>query len=344
MTSGGRFGMRSGRVAVGLLLGVGLLVAGCRPRPAETELDVVRLVVQKRFTNIPLLIADAGGFFEREGIRIDRVPLSQGSEALPLLIRGQVDAAAMTSTVNLLSAIDRGATLRIVANKGYHASDQCSGSGLVARPGWAPPDGPEPLREYLRGSRFATTNSMGTNFVLSALLEQIGLSEGDVEQLSLPQAAKADALRRGTIDLAYAGEPDVSHLIGQGFALWLAANEILPDRDIAYVVFAPTLLGERRDLGIRFLRAYLAAVADYGEGKSDERVALVARETGLDPELVRRACWPAVRASGEVDLDTIREVGDWAVERGLLDRAPSPARVVDRSILEEARASRSRMP
>ena len=70
--------------------------------PTTPETDLVRLVVQKRFTNIPLLIADAGGFFEREGLRIERVPLDSGSDALPLLIRGQVDAAAMTSTVNLL--------------------------------------------------------------------------------------------------------------------------------------------------------------------------------------------------------------------------------------------------
>lgn len=328
--------MRSRRAL--LLAPVVALALGCGDAaPTTPETDLVRLVVQKRFTNIPLLIADAGGFFEREGLRIERVPLDSGSDALPLLIRGQVDAAAMTSTVNLLSAIDRGAEIRIVANKGYHATDQCASSGLLVRPDWSPPDDPQGLREYVRGRRFSTTNAMGTNFVFSALLDQLGVRDDEVEQISLPQAGKAEALRRGTIDLAYAGEPDIAHLVDQGFVLWRSSNEIQPDRDIAYVVFAPTLLGERRDVGVRFLRAYLAAIADYREGKSDERVALVARETGLEPELVRGACWPAVRASGEVDLETIREVGAWAVKRGFLDRAPEPSRVVDRSILEEAR-------
>ena len=107
-----------------------LAAAGC-PAP-EPELDVVRLVIQSHFSNIPLLLAEAKGHFRRHGILIERVPLEQGSQALPLLIRGEVDAAAMTTTINLMSAVERGARIRVIANKGYY-DDVIAEAALFSR-------------------------------------------------------------------------------------------------------------------------------------------------------------------------------------------------------------------
>ncbi len=322
----------------GLLLVAGLLgaVTGCQPRQ-DGELEVVRLVVQQRFSNIPLLLADAKGHFRRHGIRIERIPLERGSEALPLLIRGRVDAAAMATTVNLLSAVERGAHIRIVANKGYYPADHCAQSALVARADWAPPAGETELREYVRGRKIAIANSTGTSFLISRVLDSIGLAERDVDIVGLPDAAKLDALANGQVDLAHLGEPDVARSRARGFVVWRSSEQVMPGLDQAYIVVASRLYERDRELGARFLAAYLEGVTDYLGGKSPENVAVVALETGLEPSLIRDSCWPAIRADGRVHLETLRLIGAWAVERGLLERAPAAERLVDLGLLAEAR-------
>lgn len=322
-----------------LAAALGAASAGCPT--SHHELDVVRLVIQSHFSNIPLLLADAKGHFRRQGILIERVPLEQGSQALPLLIRGDVDAAAMASTINLLSAVERGARIRIIANKGVYQRGHCAQSALVARADWAPPAEAAALREYVRGRTIAITNATGTSHFLSRVLDSIGLEESDVELVTLPQAAKLDALASGRVDLAHLGEPHLTRSRSAGFVKWLSAEEISDGLDHAYVVAAPRLWERDRDLGARFLAGYLDGVAEYRDGKTEENVAIVSRETSLAPELVREACWPAVRADGAVDLTSIREMASWAVERSLLDRAPEAEQVVDSSLLEEARRHRA---
>jgi NitT/TauT family transport system substrate-binding protein len=323
---------------VTVLLGTG---AGCAPQDPGPELDRVRLVVQQHFSNIPLLLADAKGHFRRHGIEIERVPLEQGSQALALLIDGAVDAAAMAATVNFLSAVERGANLRVVASKGHYTNEHCAQSGLLVRADWKPPQGdPAALREYVRGRRVAITNSVGTSFFVSRVLASVGLREQDVEFLSIPHAAKLDALASGRVDIAHLGEPHVTRAVAAGFVLWRSAEDVLAGRDHAYLVAAPRLFERDRDLGARFLAAYLDGIGDYGEGKTDENVAIVARETKIDPALLLEACWPAVRADGAVDVESIRELAAWAVERDLLERAPDAERLVDRGLIEEARRRR----
>jgi ABC-type nitrate/sulfonate/bicarbonate transport system substrate-binding protein len=163
------------------------------------------------------------------------------------------------------------------------------------------------------------------------------MTESDVEIVVLPDNAKLDALARGQVDLAHLGEPWVARSRARGMVVWRSGEQVSTGLDMAYIVFSSRLLEEDRELGVRFLAGYLEGVADYLGGKTEENVAIVARETGLEPDLIREACWPAVRADGSVDLETLRLVGAWAVERGLLERAPDPELLVDRELLAEAR-------
>jgi ABC-type nitrate/sulfonate/bicarbonate transport system substrate-binding protein len=334
--------LRPGAARLAALALIGALSA-CTPAP-EDDLDVVRLAVQERFSEIPLLLADAKGHFRRRGIRIHRVRIRQGSEALPLLIRGTIDAASMALAINLLSAVEQGADIRLVANKGALPAGHCAQSGLMARGDWAPPEDPAELRRYLRGRRIAITSSSGASFFVSTLLDSLGLEERDVEIFPLPEPARVDALAAGRIDLAQIGEPNVTRLLPQGFVMWRSMEQVLPGRDQSFIVFSSRLTRQDRKLGHRFLAAYLDWLEDYGRGKTEDNVAVVAQETGFEPELLKAACWPAMRPGGGVDLETIALIGTWAVEQGLLDRAPTAESLVDRAILKEARELRDRRP
>jgi len=329
--------------------GIALLLAGfacpslsCRePSHFGPETTTVRLVIQRKLSNLPLLIADAKGSFARRGIRIERVPLGQGSEALPLLVRDEVDAAAMTTAINFLSAVQRGAELRVVASKGTYEAGHCSQTALVGRRGWSPPENADELRESLRGSRIGVTNSLGVTRFLTKSLETVGLDVEDVELQIIPNAGKIDALRKGRVDLARLGEPLLSRLVAEGYVVWKTPEDVLTGEDFSYIVFSRHLALEDRDLGRRFLEGYLEGIEAYLEGKTEENLELASRETGLEVEALRASCWPAVRRNAEIDPETLQRVGAWAVQRGYLDDAPAPVSYVDSTLLDAAVAVRA---
>ncbi len=136
------------RFAAVALVAMAFLACGGRRPPA---LDKVRMSVTGYLSDGPVLLADARGHFRARGIELERVHLGDTSEAVPLLIRGRIDAAAMAMSVNLVSAVSRGAPIRIVANKGFDDPSSCPEVSVVVRPGWkVPPRGPG-LRAALTG-------------------------------------------------------------------------------------------------------------------------------------------------------------------------------------------------
>ncbi|MFN2298890.1 MAG: hypothetical protein ACK2UB_08570, partial [Anaerolineales bacterium] len=54
-----------------------------------------------------------------------------------------------------------------------------------------------------------------------------------------------------------------------------------------------------------------------------------AEYTKLDPELLRRICWPAMRDDGAVDLETIMDYQEWAVANGQLSEVAGEDAVWD---------------
>ena len=76
---------------------------------------------------------------------------------------------------------------------------------------------------------------------------------------------------------------------------------------------------ENPDAGRRFMVAYLKAVRQYNQGKTERNLEILAKYTKLDKELLTEACWPSFRSNGRINVRSILEFQDWAVKAGLLD-------------------------
>ena len=83
-------------------------------------------------------------------------------------------------------------------------------------------------------------------------------------------------------------------------------------------------------------QAYLEGVRQYQEGSTDRNVAILAKYTKLEPELLKKVCWPAIPADGSVNLDSIRDFQAWAVERGDMQSVVDPEAFWDGRFLQEA--------
>jgi ABC-type nitrate/sulfonate/bicarbonate transport system substrate-binding protein len=94
---------------------------------------------------------------------------------------------------------------------------------------------------------------------------------------------------------------------------------LIPDFQFAFILYGPILLDKNPDAGRRFMVAYLKAVRQYNLGKTERNLEILAKHTGLDRELLKRACWPPMHNDGRINVRGVLDFQAWAVGKGFLD-------------------------
>jgi ABC-type nitrate/sulfonate/bicarbonate transport system substrate-binding protein len=177
------------------------------------------------------------------------------------------------------------------------------------------------------------------------MLEYAGIALDTLETVDVPLPTRLDALRKGVIDAAFAGEPWLTRITSGGYGeLWIAAHKALPGFETGLVFFGPSLLNGNREGGRRFMLAYRDAVLRYQEGKTPRNVDILARATGDTPDIVRRSCWVPIRADGRVDLASYATLQAWGVRMGMIDTPATPAQFWDSSFVVYADSVMGRRP
>jgi hypothetical protein len=82
--------------------------------------------------------------------------------------------------------------------------------------------------------------------------------------------------------------------------------------------------------------AYLKAVRAMQGEKTDRLVNVLAKATELEPELVRRMCWPSLRPDGGINTASVVDFQEWAKENGHLDTVVGPADFWDPTFVDHA--------
>jgi hypothetical protein len=95
------------------------------------------------------------------------------------------------------------------------------------------------------------------------------------------------------------------------------------------LVYGPSLIKSNRDLGLRFMRAYLRSVRQYSQGHTPRNVAVISASLGLDTADVGKMCWPATRADGAINLPSLADYETWAQTTGQFNKSVPPEQIVD---------------
>lgn len=337
---------RRRRARVGFLLGslhLAAFLAGTAGSPAAAEElpKRVRLKVlySPYLTFAPLAIASAEGFFEAEGLDVELVHVSGSGDATPLLMRGEIDVSAGILRISDFNAIARGATLRLVADKGHYESGPCVTAAYLIRPGFLKSKNLE-RAENLRGARVAVTPLSFSEYVLEIFMNSKGLQLSELDLVRFQSALMTEALADGSLDFLHVPEPYLTQTLRSGHAvIWKPMREIVPGAQLASVIYGPNLLQKNREAGRRFLTAYLRGVRQYNLGKTSRNVEIICRETRLDPGLVRDACWESIRPDGRINVESVLEYQRWAVRRKVLDAVLPPERFWDPTFVDDANRS-----
>jgi len=279
------------------------------------------------------------GYFAEQGLEVEFVEMSASDPIMPALIRGDLDVAPSPMSPAVLNAIARGARVKVVASLA-ELTRGCTYSGFVVHPSLAAGVRANPAT--LRGRRLVVSRSFASEFILERLFEPAGIAPSDLQLIDVPDAIEAEAIRSGRADAGVMGEPALSRAVAAGHVvLWKGFEDVVPNFQYSMVMYGPSLLGERADVGRRFMAAYLRAVRQLNLGKVEQNIAIVTARTGLDRAVVSRACWPSVRSDGSLNVESVLEFQEWARGKGLVDRSLLAGDIYDTRFLEAARTAES---
>jgi len=335
--------MRRGILArsLSVLMAVVLSVVGCTPSaptltPNPTPLTKVRILGFTYLTSSAFHIAMQEGYFAEQGIDAELITASPQQELLPLLIQGEVDVMYHQFNSGLLNAIASGADMKVVCAGAPYVDGGCPYSGLLARKELLDSGALDDLSSVTQ-YRFALRAHSFPAYMTECALRSVGITVDDLSITPLDTPIMGEALREGSVDIVWVGEPWTTRILQEGYAgVWMPAHSIYPGYTSGGVVFGPSLLGDNRDLGERFMVALVKGFRQYINGKTDRNLQLVSEFTGLDEELLGQVCWEASAWDGRPYMPGVIDYQDWAVANELVDSPISSEQFWDASFLEHA--------
>jgi NitT/TauT family transport system substrate-binding protein len=300
-------------------------------------------------SDAPIYIAEQKGFFRQEGLDVTVTNFRSASDMVAPLGAGQLDAGAGSAGAALYNAVARGIKIRIVADKassrpGYGATKIMVRRDLVDGGRYKQPSD-------LKGLRFAmNAPGVSNTSTLNTLLRSAGLKYSDVETVDLPFPDHVVALKNKSVDASASVEPGPAIAVKNGDAVVIKSDdEILPNHQIAVLLYSEEFALRRPDAARRFMRAYIRAVRFYNgalsnghfEGpNADEVIAILSQATPVKSREIYKAVTPTgMNPDGRVNKQSLAYDYAFYGEQGLIKRPINLDEVVDgtfvESVLEE---------
>ncbi|HUI94304.1 MAG TPA: ABC transporter substrate-binding protein [Xanthobacteraceae bacterium] len=295
-------------------------------------------------SDAPIYIAEQKGFFRAEGLDVKVSNFRSASDMVAPLGAGQLDAGAGSAGAALYNAVARGISIRIVADKassppGYGATKILVRKDLIDGGRYREP-------KDLKGFRFAmNAPGVSNTSTLNTLLKSVGLRYSDVETVDLPFPDHPVALKNKSVDAAASVEPGPAIAVKNGDAVAIKSDdEILPNHQIAVLLYSDDFALKRRADAIRFMRAYIRAVRFYNGAlasgrlagpNADEVIAILSQATPIKSRAIYAAITPTgMNPDGRVNAASLAYDLAFYREQGLIKGAVKLDDVLDGSFVD----------
>lgn len=293
--------------------------------PTETvpaTLTKLKVSINPYTSYSPIFIAQEEGFFAEQGLEVEFVSFTTASDAtsIALLQQRQLDVAGQGPTSGVFNAVASSGDLKIVADRGYLAADGCTYLAVLAKPEWISQN-PTLTLAGIKGKRMSLDPKNFSAFMLEKVLQPAGISLTDIVTGDIKTTDLMAAVENGAVDFVSTGEPWVTRLTDTGkMAVWQEYQKIMPNMQVGFMMFGPSLTVDNRGLGKKFVTAYLKGVRQYNQGKTDRNLEIIAKYTKLDVDLLKRVCWPVIHGNGEINMGALLEFQSWGVQKGVVDK------------------------
>lgn len=322
-------------------------LSGMRTSARAADLATVNVGILGSSSDAPIFIADLKGYLQDEGIALKYNSFMSAAVMVAPLAAGQLDIAAGGTSAGLFNAVSRGIEMRVVADK---ASDP---------PGY----GFAPLlvrTELIKSGRYKTLADIKGMKIgisapgssswpeLAAVCEKAGVSFDDVTKLALDYPDHIVSLKSGAIDASITIEPFATTAVKSGDATRIMGNDqFYPNQEVAVLIYGEAFLKKNRDLGQRFMRAYVKGARYYNDALANGKLAgpnaadvisILTQKTRIkDPAVFREITPNGCDPNGRVNVASMQRDLDLYRKLGLVQNAKlTAAQTVDTSFAEAA--------
>jgi NitT/TauT family transport system substrate-binding protein len=337
--------MKSARVFA-VILAI-LSVTGRFAGPARAQdLPTVKVGVISSLSMAPFYIADRLGYFKDEGLNVQFVQFDSVTNMVAPLGVGQIDVGGGALAAGIYNAVARGIDVKVVADlasdpPGYGFQELLVRSELVK-------SGKFKTLKDLKGLTIAgNTPGSTSSSELNQLLKKAGLKFDDVNRVFMGYPDHVVGLRTGSVDASLMPEPNATQAVKSGAATKVTGDDTFyPNQQIAIVVYGANLLKLHRDVGLKFMRAFIKAARFYNGalagGKlagpnADDVVKIMTEATSIKDPSVYRAVTPnGINPDGHVLFPSMHTDFDFFKSQGLIEGSVRVEDVVDDSFAAEA--------
>src|SRR5712671_749390 len=247
------------------LLGLALATAVGSQAAHAADLRPFRIGISAPVVTIfPVWMGDAGGFFEKEGLKVEVITMEGGSRGVQVLMSGEIQAMHV-GLAPVVLANKQGADLRLVTSTGNTIPITIFGAPAIKSM-------PELKGKTIGISTFGSE----TDIAISIALKNAGLGRNDVTISQIGGSSQRFAsLSAGRIDAAPLLEPGITMAKEKGFNPLVDLAAAKTPWIFDSVVVTNGYLKGQRDTLMRFVRGYIAGayLALSDEKKAKEVIA-----------------------------------------------------------------------
>lgn len=294
-------------------------------------------------SNAGVFVADGLGYFADQGIAVNYVNFSSASDVMPALARGDLDVGDVGMNPSLFNAMASNISIKLVADKGSQPPGFGFTGIMVRKPLADTIKGPADLK----GRTVAVTPpGLGTanGYPLAQYLAQAGLTVNDVDIQSLDFPSQLTAMTNGSIDVAIMSEPFMTQAANEGIAVKLIGlDQVVPDEQVAGLVYTDQFISQQHDLGVKWMTAYVRGIRAYNAAFSSQNVnkplvvQILASKTSVnDPTLWSEIVPAGLNQNGQLNVQSISDLGNFFLQQGLIKTAPPVDSFLDTSFTDAA--------
>lgn len=288
-----------------------------------------------------IYIADAKGYFKEQGITFEAVPFQSAALMIAPLGTNEIQVGGGAISAGLLNAYGRGINLVIVADKG-NLNPGNGYEAIVVRKDLA--DQIKGPKDFKGHSVALAQRDITPEFSLYTFLQQGGLTVNDVNVVTMAFPDMLPALQNKAIDAAAPTEPTLSRILSAGVATLLVRSDAYaPGEQTAVILYSEKFARDQRDVGVRFMSAYLKGARLYNDAfaKKDpkaraEVIDILAKATKLDAALFDTMVVPGIDPNGRVNVKSLEAIQNYFIAKGSQQKAVDLSKVVDMSFADDA--------
>jgi NitT/TauT family transport system substrate-binding protein len=305
--------MAMARKAAHLLVVGAWLLAGNGFSWGDSRKPDLRIGLMPAYNSIPLVVAEAEGLYESEGVSVALVPFNGQLERETALQTGAIDGT-VSDLINAIQSWAHGFGARVTSvTEGNFALLGSPRGVLKSMADW-------PSGHTTRVRTGLLENSI-VYYLTERMLAAAGADLTRVELVPIVQLpARVEMLLAGRVDAACLPEPLATLAVSRGAHLLVDSNGMGTTPGV--LLFTKKSLAEKRPQIAAFYRAYDKAVEKLNS-RPDVYRTRIAAGCGFPPAVIDIMRIPVFSRAFLPSETLVSDVGAWMKEKGLVEKVPS---------------------